>query len=301
MINMSNEELAIRKDYVGVLTPLVGAKKGSAIHLDIVDTYSKFCKTNTVTWGGDGYPRKSAMTDYWAWCAATASYPGIKKGYAMKVTPVEMSCTRLIVESKAHGIWEEDESNEDAYQIGNWIIYDWEDGTSYKNKDNRGDPNHVGIIYDVNVKEKYCMVVEGNMNNAIGTRKLAFDGRYIRGIICPKFSELVGKVEVKPTTTPTATNTVVENKTTTTTTTNSATEEKKVTIITTEVKSGSKGEKVKRVQILLNALNNAGLEVDGSFGKLTKAAVVAYQKANPECGTADGIVGPKTWNKLING
>ena len=42
-----------------------------------------------------------------------------------------------------------------------------------------------------------------------------------------------------------------------------------------------------------------GLKIDGWFGKQTKAAVVAFQKAHPECGPADGIVGPKTWRVMF--
>ena len=62
------------------------------------------------------------------------------------------------------------------------------------------------------------------------------------------------------------------------------------------VKSGSRGETVKTLQTMLNAVNNAGLTVDGIFGSGTKNAVVNYQKKKGL--TADGIVGPKTWEKL---
>ena len=42
-----------------------------------------------------------------------------------------------------------------------------------------------------------------------------------------------------------------------------------------------------------------GITVDGHYGKQTKAAVVAFQKANPQTGPADGIVGPKTWGFMF--
>lgn len=62
------------------------------------------------------------------------------------------------------------------------------------------------------------------------------------------------------------------------------------------LQQGSSGVCVQRVQWFLNAENNAGLEVDGSFGPLTDAAVRAYQtKYNL---TVDGIVGPQTWQAL---
>ena len=60
------------------------------------------------------------------------------------------------------------------------------------------------------------------------------------------------------------------------------------------VRYGSKDDAVSAVQLLVG-----GLDVDGDFGKKTKAAVVAYQAANGL--TADGIVGIKTWSSLILG
>ena len=58
----------------------------------------------------------------------------------------------------------------------------------------------------------------------------------------------------------------------------------------TTLKQGSKGAEVKTLQSIL------GITSDGIFGKNTKAAVIAYQKANGL--VADGIVGKKTWAKL---
>ena len=52
------------------------------------------------------------------------------------------------------------------------------------------------------------------------------------------------------------------------------------------LKEGATGSSVKQVQIFL------GLKADGAFGPKTKAAVVAWQKAQGL--KPDGIVGPKT-------
>ena len=63
------------------------------------------------------------------------------------------------------------------------------------------------------------------------------------------------------------------------------------------VSYGSRGDAVRKLQELLNALGYDCGSVDGIFGSKTKTAVLAFQKANG-LGT-DGIVGPLTWGKLV--
>lgn len=63
------------------------------------------------------------------------------------------------------------------------------------------------------------------------------------------------------------------------------------------LKKGSSGYQVKVLQTLLKLNGYDCGSVDGQFGGKTYAAVVAYQKAHGL--VADGIVGPKTWNKLL--
>ena len=67
------------------------------------------------------------------------------------------------------------------------------------------------------------------------------------------------------------------------------------------LRRGAKGEYVTRMQ---QALTAAGFSlpkygIDGSFGRETLAALKAFQKANGL--KADGICGPKTWEKIIKG
>jgi peptidoglycan hydrolase-like protein with peptidoglycan-binding domain len=62
------------------------------------------------------------------------------------------------------------------------------------------------------------------------------------------------------------------------------------------VKRGAKSPTVRTVQYLLKA-HGHDLDVDGIFGPLTEAAVKVFQGDNNL--TADGIVGDKTWAKLI--
>ena len=63
------------------------------------------------------------------------------------------------------------------------------------------------------------------------------------------------------------------------------------------VSYGSRGDAVRKLQELLNALDYDCGSVDGIFGSKTKAAVLAFQKANGLA--ADGIVGSLTWGKLV--
>ena len=71
-----------------------------------------------------------------------------------------------------------------------------------------------------------------------------------------------------------------------------------VTPVTTQpmLRIGSRGDAVRKLQEMLNAKGYTCGSVDGIFGSKTKAAVLAFQKANGL--GADGIVGPLTWGKL---
>ncbi len=61
--------------------------------------------------------------------------------------------------------------------------------------------------------------------------------------------------------------------------------------------SGSVGDTVRWVQSCLNALQGAGLDVDGIYGPGTAAAVIQFQKAYGLA--ADGIVGSLTTAKML--
>ena len=71
------------------------------------------------------------------------------------------------------------------------------------------------------------------------------------------------------------------------------------------LRKGSTGEAVKTLQRLLRQLQYVNVDgktlliVDGNFGSNTEAAVKRYQQKH--LNGVDGIVGIKTWNKLLNG
>ena len=65
------------------------------------------------------------------------------------------------------------------------------------------------------------------------------------------------------------------------------------------IKRGVKIDAVKAMQTLLNLRDKAGLDVDGSCGPASDAAIRAFQRKH---GLAvDGSCGPATWAKLIGG
>jgi len=67
-----------------------------------------------------------------------------------------------------------------------------------------------------------------------------------------------------------------------------------------QVHQGSNGDAVRAVQSQMHSRGGgAAIAVDGVFGSMTNDAVRAFQALTGM--TVDGIVGPQTWNYLING
>ncbi|WP_141367385.1 peptidoglycan-binding protein [Streptomyces sp. 6-11-2] len=68
--------------------------------------------------------------------------------------------------------------------------------------------------------------------------------------------------------------------------------------LTVSVRSGSRGHAVTAAQQLLTARGHT-VKADGVYGSRTVAAVKAFQSRHHL--RADGVVGPDTWNVLVNG
>lgn len=154
----------------------INSLKGEEGHKWIVETY------NSIKPLPRGYKLK--MSD--AWCAGTVSAVLHSFGYD---DLAECSCPKMIDKAKAKGIWVEN----DAFvpQIGDIIMYDWQDSGK---GDNVGNPDHVGIVVSVN-KNK-IMVREGNKNKTIGNRDVTVNSVTIRGYITPPY-EAVGGVSTQ--------------------------------------------------------------------------------------------------------
>lgn len=156
-------------------------------------------------------------------------------------------------------------------KVGDQIFF------KYSNDDSTAD--HTGIV--VRVTDKLVETIEGNSGNEVRHKVYQLNDKTIIGYGHPRYdAETATKAPAKE-------------------------GAKTVKIEMPILRKGSTGEAVKTLQRLLRQLqyvNTDGktlLIVDGSFGSNTEAAVKRYQQKH--LNGVDGIVGIKTWNKLLNG
>lgn len=164
-------EKQVREKVVSIIKGWNGKNEKDGTHKSIIDLYNSHKPLPR------GY--KVKYTD--SWCATTISAVAIKAGYT-DIMPVECSCNEYIKLAKSMGIWVE----KDSYtpQIGDIILYDWDDSGS---GDNKGSADHIGMVTAVSGKN--ITVEEGNKSDAVGTRKMTVNGKYIRGYVTPKYSK----------------------------------------------------------------------------------------------------------------
>lgn len=166
-----------RQAVVDLARSWIGKKEADGSYKEIIDIYNSY---------KGAFPRGTKMLYSWAWCACTWSALAIKLGYT-EIMPIEISCYYLIERAKAMGIWVESDSY--VPKPGDAILYDWSDGSNYASYDNTNAPDHVGTVETVNASAGTFTVIEGNMSDAVGRRTMKINGRYIRGFICPKYTE----------------------------------------------------------------------------------------------------------------
>lgn len=147
----------------------LGCKESNGTHKKIIDTYNAHKPL------ARGY--KVQYKD--EWCATFASAVAIKCG-ATDIIPTECGCPQLIELFKSKGSWQEKDDYVPA--PGDYLFYDWEDSGK---GDNKGRPNHVGIVQKVVGKTIY--IIEGNYKEAVKVRTIKVNGKYIRGFGCPKY------------------------------------------------------------------------------------------------------------------
>lgn len=163
----------------------LGKNEGDGSHKAIIDKYNSHKPL------ARGY--KVTYKDHW--CAAFVSAVAIELGYT-DIIPTECGCPKMIELFKKAGIWVEDDSRKP--NPGDIIFYDWEDSGK---GDNKGAPNHVGIVEKVS--NDVITVIEGNHDgtdadriDGVERRTIAVNGKYIRGYGVPKYDD--ESVEKKP-------------------------------------------------------------------------------------------------------
>lgn len=166
-------EQQLRQKVADIINGWIGATKGSAKHLELLQIYNSYKPL------ARGYTVKT--TD--AYCATTVSAAWIKAGIAA-YTGTECGVDKFIRIAQDKGIWTEN----DAYapKLGDAIVYDWDDtGTG----DNTGAGDHIGIVTAPGTST--FTVTEGNMSGGkVGTRTMKVNGKYIRGFITPNYAAI---------------------------------------------------------------------------------------------------------------
>ena len=154
-------------------------------------------------------------------------------------------------------------------KVGDQIFF------KYTNDNSTAD--HTGIV--VRVTDSLIETIEGNSGNEVKRKAYQLNDKTIIGYGHPRYDAEPKKAIAK--------------------------EVKTVDISMPILRKGSSGAAVKTLQRLLRQLQYVNTDgktliiVDGSFGSNTEAAVKRYQQKH--LNGVDGIVGIKTWNKLLNG
>lgn len=164
-------ERELRLQVVNTAKKYLGCNEYDGSHRKIIDRYNAH----------KPLARGYKVTYYDAWCATFVSAVGIECGLT-DIMPTECSCTKMIALHKGIGQWKEADNYKP--EIGDIVMYDWNDTGKGENK---AQPDHVGIVISDIVDGAYN-VVEGNYGNAVKVRQMKVDGRYIRGYCLPNYA-----------------------------------------------------------------------------------------------------------------
>lgn len=254
----------------------LGAKQYSARHEQIIRDFNKI-------------PGMGGMKDSYFWCAASVSVWGWRAGCGSIYYP-SASCNQMIAKYRAHGRY----IDNDAYipKPGDLIMYNWD---AQRYGDDRGEVDHVGLV--TKVTGQYIQVIEGNRNNAVQLRTIGVDWIYTSGFCIPDFAKLATAEKDWVAALQAALNASYD--------------------LNLEI-DGSCGPLTRQaidhhylwyiarhpivnahVSWLQSALNECGaeLEVDGSFGPATDAALRDFQRR--ERIDVDGYAGIQTHLRLL--
>ena len=161
--------MGVREAIVNTAIKYNGMPFKGGSHRTLIDEFNKHRP--------DGW----AMTYTANFCAACASAIAYLCGVG-DAYPCSANVGTIVAKAQKMGIWVEN----DAYvpTAGDWIIYAWNDSGR---GDNTTGASHVGIV--VSADSKYINVFEFNIHNnhSTGYRRIAVNGRFIRGFVVPKF------------------------------------------------------------------------------------------------------------------
>ena len=168
-------ELELRRSVVNVMRGWLGWSEANGKYRAIIDLYNS----------QRPLPRGYKLQYDDEWCAATVTAAGIQ-ARLQNIIFGECSCSRMVSLYQQAGRWMED----DAYkpQIGDIVMYRWDDGANYAATDNTSSPNHVGVVAEVN--GRVMTIIEGNKGQKVATRSLFVNGRYIRGYCLPDYASM---------------------------------------------------------------------------------------------------------------
>ena len=215
--------------------------------------------SNKVKYNTAYYGREVSGADY-PWCCAFIwwLFNECKASSLYYGGKKTASCTTLMNYYKKTGQFSK------TPQVGCLVFYNWGKGTTAQ---------HIGIVTEVG--SGYIKAIEGNtaLGNDSNGGQVMERTRYT--------SQILGYAHPY----------------TNIHTTTKETGGNKVTVTLHTLKSGSNGDNVEALQILLNGRGYSCGIADGEFGSKTVAAVKKFQKA--EKLTQDGIVGAMTWTALL--
>lgn len=198
------------------------------------------------------------------WCAAFI-VALFQKADAAAIIPCYPNCDQMIGIFKRWNRWH----GRIGYspKRGDIIFYNW---------DSNGTSDHVGIV--VHNRFGTLSVLEGNISDTVNYRNISCENASIMGYGTPNYDNVSGFVPSTPW-------------------------DKLTYSDQQQIKSfpmlynKSEGVYVKVLQLLLNYLDAAGLEMDGKFQEKTEAAVKKWQEKNSL--EVDGVVGKHTWTSLL--
>ena len=169
-----------REAFVKQIKKWIGKNESDGSFKSIIDLYNSH----------KPLPRNYKVKYTDEWCATTVSAAAIAIGYD-DIIPIECSCGNMLEKAKELKVWQE----KDNYKPkkGDIILYDWQDtGVG----DCTGWPDHVGVV-STDAKGDTFKVIEGNNNGAVRERSVKVGQRYIRGFICPKYTDDKAPAEKK--------------------------------------------------------------------------------------------------------